>query len=581
MNCKTSSGDLALRVRQLEAEVEQLRQEERDSRQRARLAVLGAEVAGILTSHGDIRVVLEACAESIQRSLCVAVVRIWILDPAQADLTLYACAGVPLSASGPHPKIPVGETRIGRIAEEGRPCFTAPLSEDCAGPEWEWAQREHLSVFAGFPLTVAASTLGVIDLLGQQVLDDLTIHAMGPMANQIALTIEHHRAVENRRDRERQYRLLHETMMDAFVEMDMKGRILETNRSYQKMLGYGEDELRGLSYEELTPRRWQVIERDIISEEVLAHGHSEVYEKEHVRKDGSLIPVELRMSLLHDEHGEPSAMWAIVRDITGRKRAEEEVRRLNAGLEWRVRERTAKLAALNEDLESFAYSVSHDLRAPLRSVAGFSSILAVRHRSCLNEEGRHYLDNIVLAGERMGRLIDDLLEYSRIGRRAVRLQPVALQETFEQVTHHFSDQIMKTGADVRALSDLPVVSGDATLLMQILSNLLQNALTYHRPNVPLQITLDCREEPERFLLSVSDNGIGILKEHQGKVFNVFQRLHSDDQYPGTGIGLSIVKKSVELLGGRVWLESAVDVGSTFWIELPREKTATEIRRDEP
>lgn len=156
-------------------------------------------------------------------------------------------------------------------------------------------------------------------------------------------------------------------------------------------------------------------------------------------------------------------------------------------LESRVRERTAQLQAANKELEAFAYSISHDLRAPLRAVSGFAQIIARRHRAALNEEGRHYVDNIVLAGERMGHLIDDLLSYSRLGRKALTIQPLALDKVVSQVLDELADRMAAAGAKVSVPEDLPVIPGDPTLLQQIFTNLLENALIYQRHDVAPKI----------------------------------------------------------------------------------------------
>lgn len=261
-------------------------------------------------------------------------------------------------------------------------------------------------------------------------------------------------------------------------------------------------------------------------------------------------------------------------EITERKAAQEKLREKQQELqnhrdhlEDLVKGRTVELEAANKELEDFAYSVSHDLRAPLRSINGFAQIISRRHRADLNEEGRHYFDNIMEASEHMGTLIEDLLRYSRLGRKALRPQSVQLGDLVGQISRDLAGRMDEIGAEIDIPADLPVVKGDPTLLRTIFTNLIDNAITYHRQGVPLRIEVRSKIEKDHVIVSMSDNGIGISPEFLEKIFNMFQRLHRQDEYPGTGIGLAIVKKSAEISGGRVWAESVVGEGSTFYVEL--------------
>ncbi len=247
-------------------------------------------------------------------------------------------------------------------------------------------------------------------------------------------------------------------------------------------------------------------------------------------------------------------------------RAMENVQLLET-LELRVAERTAQLTFANKQLESFSYSVSHDLRAPLRAISGFAAIIARRHRQALDEEGQHYFDNIVQASDRMSQLIDDLLAYSRIGRSGVRRVAISLEEILSPIVSDLQGHLAGLCGKIELAEGLPTVQGDATLLNQIFSNLIENALTYRKPDHPPFIRIDYQQEGAQVIIQVSDNGIGIPAGHHEKIFNIFQRLHSDDEYPGTGIGLATVKKAVDLLGGAVWVESKVGEGSTFFVKL--------------
>jgi signal transduction histidine kinase len=259
---------------------------------------------------------------------------------------------------------------------------------------------------------------------------------------------------------------------------------------------------------------------------------------------------------------------AVYNDITEKKKVEQELENYRNNLEVLVEERTAEVTAISQELEDFVYSVSHDLRAPLRSINGFSSIIARRHQTDLDEQASHYFDNIIRATEHMGALIDELLSYSRIGRTELKTGAVSLNDMLVDILDNLHGRVEEKQASILIPEGLPNVEADRNALSSVFTNLLDNALTYHSQGKPPEIQVNAEIKGNRAIISVSDKGIGIPTEHQEKIFNIFQRLHAQDIYPGTGIGLAIVKKSVERMNGRIWVDSTPGTGSTFTIDLP-------------
>ncbi len=292
------------------------------------------------------------------------------------------------------------------------------------------------------------------------------------------------------------------------------------------------------------------------------------YEYPIIHKSGDVRWWNQRNILVRDDAGLAVAIEGIVTDITERKRAEEEIRKLNQELEQRVKDRTADLEAANEELEGFTYTVSHDLRAPLRHIDGFIELLGMKVRTALDEQGRHYMDAVSSAAQKMGLLVDDLLSFSRTGRHAVSLQQVDLGTLLRDVIREFNPDTAGRNI-VWRIGDLPAVRGDAAMLRIVLVNLISNALKFTLPREQVEIEIGCQVDEKETIIFIRDNGVGFDMAYVNKLFNVFQRLHHADEFEGTGIGLANVRRIISRHGGRTWAEGEIDQGATFHFSLPQ------------
>jgi len=351
---------------------------------------------------------------------------------------------------------------------------------------------------------------------------------------------------------------------------DPQGRITFVNDKFCAISKYAREELLGQDHriinsgyhpKEFIRELWETIGRGRV-------WHGEIKNQ---AKDGTFYWVDTTIVPFLDDKGRPRQYVAIRADITERKAAEETVRLLNADLERRVEERTAQYEAANRELEAFSYSVSHDLRAPLRAIDGFSQAVLEDYAPLLPEDGRRNLETIRQSAQRMGDLIDDLLTFARLGRQELSKRPINMGELVQRALGDLEFATRDRPVEIR-VGDLPECSGDLALLKQVWMNLLSNALKYTRKREAAEVEVGCRARTGEQVYFVRDNGTGFDMRYAGKLFGVFQRLHRAEDYEGTGVGLAIVQRIVHRHGGRVWAEAAVNRGATFFFTLEGETT---------
>ncbi len=430
------------------------------------------------------------------------------------------------------------------------------------------------------PIKVAEQTWGLllVFLRRRSLFMDDDLNLLELLAQQSAIVLENYGLIQELRsyseqlehkveartaqlhESEKRYRQIVETAQEGIWVTDAEGKTTFVNPEMGQMLGYSVEELeerplfsfleeadQSLAYADLTAR--------------VQH-----HEFRFRRKNGETLWGLISATPLLNDGGEFIGALTMVTNITIRKQAEEEVRTLNTDLEQRVIDRTAQLAAANRELEAFSYSVSHDLRAPLRSIDGFSRILLEDYAEGLSSDAQRYLRIVREDAQQMGRLIDDLLTFSRLNRQDLAKQTVNPAALVEQVLADLRYEQKDRDVEV-VMGTLPPCKADPALLKQVYVNLLSNALKFTRKREHTVVEVGCLDQNSEAVYYVKDNGVGFDMRYSNKLFGVFQRLHSFEEYEGTGVGLAIIQRVINRHGGRVWAEAEVDHGAAFYFTL--------------
>jgi PAS domain S-box-containing protein len=457
----------------------------------------------------------------------------------------------------------------GRVWSSAKPVWIRDAVEDNNFPRAAAAAADDLHGALCFPLKLGDEVVSIIDCFSREIRepDEDFLQMLDSIGSQIGQFIERKRAEEA------QARLaaIVESSGDAIIGHTLTSVITSWNKGAERIYGYTAAEANGRPIWMLVPPDQEIMERELL-ERVHSGEHIDHYETQRVCKGSSALYVSLSISPVRDGLGQIIGASEIARDITQRKRmevqAEEQTAQLRRQAE-ELRRSNESLERSNTELRQFAYIASHDLQTPLRNISGFVQLVKLKYANSLDEQAREWIGRTVQSTERMQELIRDVLAYSRVDSEAEPFRRIP----FGQV---FNDAVVTLEAPIRDLhgevtcDKLPMVVGDRSQLEQLMQNLLGNSLKYHGTETP-RVHVSAQREGNEWIFSVRDNGIGIAPKHHRRIFEIFQRLHSQREHPGTGIGLAVCRRVVHRHGGRIWVESEPGHGSTFYFTIPEGK----------
>jgi PAS domain S-box-containing protein len=350
------------------------------------------------------------------------------------------------------------------------------------------------------------------------------------------------------------------------------GKLFRANKAFCDMLGFTEEELIQTTFVGITHAEDQ--DADIAAVNDLLEGriHKYAREKRYLKKNGDALWGALALAKIYSEREQSYYALAMIEDITTKKLAEEENKKLNAELEIKVEQRTAELKEVNKELETFTYSVSHDLKAPLRGIDGYSKLLLELYKPDLNEEAQRFLETIRSSTLHMSRLIDDLLNYSRLERSQLSLDSIRINDLITSAVSDFRADLEDGKFNVQIISPEIDIIVDLKGLTIALRNLLENAIKFTRGRPEPLIQIEVSEKYLSWIICIRDNGIGFDMKYHSKIFEIFQRLHRMEDFPGTGIGLAMVSKAMHRMHGKAWADSTPGLGSAFYLEIPKKQS---------
>ncbi len=542
---------------QLLVEIVERKQAELALVERSRLAALGADIGIALTKGNTLHDILLHCAEALVRHLDAAFVRIWTLNEQSNVLELQASAGMYTHINGSHRHIPFGQLKIGLIAQERQPYLTNQVMGDSRIEDQDWAKREGMVAFAGYPLIVEERLVGVMGMFARHPLTEATLQEMASVANEIALGIARKRVESALIESEQRYRSIVENASDLIAAISLDGKFIYISPNFPRVLGYEVSQMIGREWAPL------VHPEDLASvssfvQRVIETGDSMSGPEYRFRhKDGSWRWYVSTASCVKDSEGNPQYFVGIAHDVTERVQAEEKLRQAKDAAE-----------VANRAKSEFLANVSHELRTPLNGILGYAQIL--RKDKSLAQKQKDGLNIIQQSGEHLLMLINDILDLSKIEARKMELQTSEFHfpDFLYSIAEIFRLRAQQKGITFvyETLSPLPtIVRGDEKKLRQVLINLVGNAVKFTNWG---EVAFKVCYHQEKIRFQVEDTGIGIASEKLTEIFLPFHQVSEQSRWvEGTGLGLAISKRLVEIMGGTLQVNSQLGRGSIFWLAL--------------